>query len=417
MQLLNQATPIIYAILKKNRTLRNILMSIWRILSDVVNWWRSFSTNSPSLSPPTSVCHSTQDWVNASAIQTNHLKKADYFLIYPSHKVTRVLPKTIDTTVHWKFKVNQQREFTEAFVAAIPNGRVWGEGHVITPDNQLLGEVSKVLSKAEFIPTTKNHPIFSEEKLPPAQKVAGSVAVLSSVVGTGYYHWFFDILPRLQLLEKAGIALESIDKFIVNRYVSKFQQETFNALGIPRSKILETHWYPHIQAEQLLVPALPGETSHMPKWACDFLRDNFSSGIVKPDTQPLRLYLNRSQVVYRQVENETAIIEFLSGFGFCNVTLDALSVKEQAELMAMAEVVIAPHGAGLTNIVFCQPGTKIIEFLSPKAVNFMYWSLSNQMELDYYYLLTEGEVPPEPIDPYANNDNILVNLSQLSQIL
>ncbi|MGJ5673896.1 MAG: glycosyltransferase family 61 protein [Nostochopsis sp.] len=416
MQILEQITPQLYALIKRDQRLKNLVMPIWQFLSNVAVWRRSLSNRSISLPPPTRICQSVQDWVNTNPTSTNQ-KPVSYQVIYPSHIVTRVLPKTIDATIHWKFRINQQRQLPDAFIATIPNGRVWGDGNVITPDNQLLAEVSKVISKGEYIADSAQHPIFSQEKLPPVQKISGSVAVLSSAGGTGYYHWLFDILPRLALLQKAGILFEQIDKFLVNRYISRFQIETLNSLGIPRSKIIENHWYPHIEAEQLVLPSLVGETSHMPKWACDFLRDYFSRDKTKQNQQPVRLYFNRTQVVHRRVENESEVIEFLSRLGFRNLSLETLSVAEQIELMAMAEVVVAPHGAGLSNIVFCQPGTKVIELLSPKAVNFMYWSLSNQVDLDYYYLLGEGEIPPEPIDPYANNDNILINLNSLFQVL
>ncbi|MBD2431764.1 MULTISPECIES: glycosyltransferase family 61 protein [Fischerella] len=416
MQILDQITPQLYAIIKRDHRLKNLVMPIWQFLSKFAVWIRSLSNRSKFLPPPSGICQSVQDWVNTYPSATNQ-KPANYQVIYPSHTVTRALPKTIDANIHWKFRINQQRQLPDAFVATIPNGRVWGDGNVITPDNQLLAEVSKVIGKGEYILDSAKHPIFFQEKLPPVQKISGSVAVLSSAGGTGYYHWLFDILPRLALLQKAEIAFEEIDKFLVNRYISRFQIETLNTLGIPRSKIIENHWNPHIEAEQLVVPALVGETSHMPKWACDFLRENFLGDKTKQNKQTLRLYLNRTQVVHRKVENESEVIDFLSGMGFRNLSLETLSVAEQIELMAAAEVVIAPHGAGLTNIVFCQPGTKVIELLSPKAVNFMYWSLSNQVGLDYYYLLGEGEVPPEPIDPYANNDNILINLNSLFRVL
>jgi capsular polysaccharide biosynthesis protein len=416
MQILDQITPQLYALIKRDRRLKNLVMPIWQFLSNVAVWRRSLSNRFKSLPPPSGICHSLQDWVNTYPTSTNQ-KPANYQVIYPSHIVTRALPKTIDASIHWKFRINQQHQLPDAFIATIPNGRVWGDGNVITPNNQLLAEVSKVICKGEYIADSAKHPIFSQEKLPSVQKISGSVAVLSSAGGAGYYHWLFDILPRLALLQKAGILFEDIDKFLVNRYISQFQIETLNSLGIPRTKVIENHWYPHIAAEKLVVPALVGETSHMPKWACDFLRDNFLGDKTKQNKQQLRLYLNRTQVVHRKVENESEIIEFLSRLGFRNLSLETLSVAEQIELMAAAEVVVAPHGAGLSNIVFCQPGTKVIELLSPKAVNFMYWSLSNQVDLDYYYLLGEGKAPPEPIDPYANNENILINLNSLSQVL
>ncbi|MBD1921548.1 glycosyltransferase family 61 protein [Microcoleus sp. FACHB-831] len=54
------------------------------------------------------------------------------------------------------------------------------------------------------------------------------------------------------------------------------------------------------------------------------------------------------------------MINFLKKFGFEQVTLESLSVSDQAALFSSAQVVIAPHGAGLSNVVFCNRGTKVI---------------------------------------------------------
>jgi capsular polysaccharide biosynthesis protein len=59
--------------------------------------------------------------------------------------------------------------------------------------------------------------------------------------------------------------------------------------------------------------------------------------------------------------------------------------------MASCEAIVAPHGGGLSNIVFCSPGTKIIEIFSPELVGTYFWKLSSQLNLDYYYLLGTGD--------------------------
>ncbi|MDP8963502.1 MAG: glycosyltransferase family 61 protein, partial [Cyanobacteriota bacterium] len=54
---------------------------------------------------------------------------------------------------------------------------------------------------------------------------------------------------------------------------------------------------------------------------------------------------------------------------------------------------------------------------SPNYVNVLYWSLSNEMNLEYYYLLGEGKRPPEYVDPNKVRENILVNLDSLSNLM
>ena len=92
-----------------------------------------------------------------------------------------------------------------------------------------------------------------------------------------------------------------------------------------------------------------------------------------------------------------------------------MSVIEQALLFSQAKVVIAPHGAGLTNIVFCNPNTKIVEFFSPNYLHPGYWRLSNQVGLEYYCLL--GEKQPLATHSRPKTDNISLNLDSLANIM
>ncbi|HEV7300600.1 MAG TPA: glycosyltransferase family 61 protein [Tepidisphaeraceae bacterium] len=418
MGLFERITPRLYALVKRNRRLRNALMPVWQFSAKATTRTRSLLSREEVLPPPQSFAETTADWVAAvNAASPEGERRYTYLPLHDPVTVERTPPKTIDPEVHWKFRVHRTRTLPARFVALIEDGRVYGEGNVITPDDQLLADVSRTTAGGQFADTDK-HPIFTKKLLPPLRKVKGNVAVLSALHGRGYYHWMFDVLPRLQLLTEAGFTGDSVDRYLVNNYVSRFHIETLNILGIPREKVLESHWNPHIRAEQLIVPSLVGDTGHIPAYACDFLRNTFLPKVSAdvPDS-PKRLYFNRGQVTHRKVTNEAAVVELLGRHGFKSITLEDLPLMEQIKLMANADVVVVPHGAGLTNIVFCKPGTKVIEFLSPVAVNVMYWTLCNQVGLEYHYLLAEGERPPEPIDPHQNHENMTINLAGLADLL
>ncbi|MGB7058147.1 MAG: hypothetical protein WBD58_10625, partial [Geitlerinemataceae cyanobacterium] len=81
---------------------------------------------------------------------------------------------------------------------------------------------------------------------------------------------------------------------------------------------------------------------------------------------------------------------------------------------------IAPHGSGLTNLAFCQPGTKVIEIFSPNYVYHCYWLVSNSIDLEYYYLLGEtlpGFYLQKLVYPDERHEDIFVEIGKLRQIL
>ncbi|MBD2547085.1 MULTISPECIES: glycosyltransferase family 61 protein [Planktothricoides] len=199
-------------------------------------------------------------------------------------------------------------------------------------------------------------------------------------------------------------------------------------MGIPEDKIIESQQYPHIQAEKLLIPYVHYQGAN---WVGNFLRREFLPKSLSKylnlsnNSTHQRIYISRKYAQYRRIINETELVSYLgANFGFQSVTLETLPLAEQVAVLSAAKVVIAPHGAGLPNLVFCAPVTKIIEIFSPHYINRCYWLLSQQVSLDYYYLLAENHLADgwenypknQPGSPTQDPD-MLVSLDKLAKLL
>jgi capsular polysaccharide biosynthesis protein len=291
------------------------------------------------------------------------------------------------------------------FVAKISGGRVWAMPKksywmlchaiaIITPDNYLLADISRdypgqLPGCDRYDPS--QHLAFSQEEFPPVEQIDGIVAVLSSLSGNIYFHWMVDLLPRIEILRRGGINLDQIDWFLVNNYQSRFQQETLRALGIPQEKILASDRHPHLVAKELIVPSFGSHLGWLQPWGLKFLREVFLTPKIQSQKDfSERIYISRENAKYRRVLNEPEVKELLGAYGFITVSPEDLSLEEQIAMFAGAKIIIAPHGSGLTNIIFCQPGTKVIELISPHYLRYYYWGISQQLGLEHYYL--PGEV-------------------------
>lgn len=323
----------------------------------------------------------------------------------------------------------------ETFVASIPQGRSWivpQENHwkvcraiaTITPDHQLLADLSREYP-APLPGCTKYNPeqhwIFRQTQLCPPQNIQGTVAVLSGISGHIYFHWMVDVLPRLELMGRVGVDLNQIDGFVVNSARLPFQRETLQRLGIAESKIIESDRYPHIQAQQLLVPSFASPTGWLQPRGVDFLRRTFLPlGMADNTDYPHRIYISRAHARHRRVLNEEQVMAVLSRLGFVRVLPEKLSFSQQVALFSRAEIVIGPHGSGLTNLVFCQPGVKAIEFISPHYDRHYYWVISQALGLEHYSLTGDG-FPCYPLRSlmYQNplTEDIWVNMTGLDTIL
>ena len=273
--------------------------------------------------------------------------------------------------------------FPETFCAQIPEGRVYGFGIVLTPENQILRDVS-----VEFLPPWDSHSLCRRRcPLPPPEQVDGTVAVLSSKAAENYFHWLFDVLPRFALLQG-----EPVDFYYVESALP-FQRESLQALGIREGQVIAADPDRHVQARRLCVPSLPGDSGHVSPESCRFLRALFP-----PQNSPnrrRRLFISRSDASHRRLVNEDEIFAVLEVRGFEKIVLRGKTVREQADLFGTAEAVVGVHGAGLANFVFCPPGVRVIEFFSPDYLNFCCGELAVLQGLDYVHGVGERMGPPE----------------------
>jgi hypothetical protein len=117
---------------------------------------------------------------------------------------------------------------------------------------------------------------------------------------------------------------------------------------------------------KLLVPSVPWNPSKNPIGSIGLIpwyKKFFDAVFVKQgktETQKY-IFISRSKAQYRRISNEVSLMEFLSKKGFVSFNLEDLSVYDQAALFNNAEIIIGPHGAGWANLIFCKPGTMIIE--------------------------------------------------------
>lgn len=363
------------------------------------------------LLPPRN-CTFTKDWKRALTLKDLSSETVWELSHLNERAAIREQPKSIELERHWRFAEHSVVPALPQFIAALPGGRVIGSaGDIITADNKLVVDLSIDYSSG----SPRHHELFAQYQVPPPVYLPETVAVIASEAAYNYYHWMIEVVARYYLLQQLSIP---IDKFVINRLQHPYQVETMQTLGIPLEKCIQLEAHTHIEAKLLVVPSFGGYTGKPPKWTGEFLANEL---MIKPGIQAAvgfkRVYVSRAAAKYRKVINESALIDLLKPFGFRTVHLEQLSVARQTAIFQGAEIIIAPHGAGLTNVVFCRPGVKVIELFSPLCVNWLYWIMSTNQGLDYYYLIGEGDRPRDPSIPNNLNANIIVDLIAMKLML
>ena len=302
-------------------------------------------------------------------------------------------PKFIDDCSSY-IKPVISADFPGDFILEINNGRVYNldasNMGVITQDGALIEQVSFQWAD-DVVLKARHNRLFTETLFSKPRKYKGNVFSLLSGGGaiTYYYHWLFDAMPKFFLLKKAGL-FEKMDYFLVPNDALRFQKDLLTHFGIPSEKIISGEVERHVEADSLYVASYVRLEEHQPKWTCDFLYES----LVKPGIRipEKRIYISRADAtVNRRILNESELIEVLKGYGFDICLLANMSVAEQVDVFNQAEIVVGAHGAGLSNLVFCQPGTKVLEFFPEKYVRHAYYDICNQRGLNYHYLLCPSE--------------------------
>jgi hypothetical protein len=316
-------------------------------------------------------------------------------------------PLTLDDKPHWRFSRRKRFVPTTQFVAEIPGGRILGEeGYAVSPDDRILTDVVWNIGS-----TPERHVLLSRATFPRCAGARGRLFILSALGFDSYYHWLHEVLPKLGLLRAAGVA---VDKYAVC-VRQPFQKETLDILGLREEQLLSLKAQSHIEAETLVCASMPSLDGEVPRWACRFLRESFLGAAVPAERS--RILIVRDTVGRRAWRNQRECGVVLERFGFRAVRLESMSFREQVGALAGAEVVLAPHGAGLSNLVFARPDAKVIELFSPRYVNPCYWKLACTLRLPYAYLIGSGERPSENDDPHEVTADITVAPQELESIL
>jgi capsular polysaccharide biosynthesis protein len=105
-----------------------------------------------------------------------------------------------------------------------------------------------------------------------------------------------------------------------------------------------------------------------------------------------RIYVTRGPSANnRSIVNEAHLLELLDARGFEPVDPGALSVAEQIRAFATAEVIVAPHGAALANIIFASAGATLVELFPSGSLLPDYWRLASSVPgLGYRYVSAFG---------------------------
>jgi len=296
-------------------------------------------------------------------------------------------------------RTDVREEFKSPFVRAnsagvcvIEQGKVWFDGH-----NLCIYDKNNCLVDA----CTRGNPYLIESirHQHQLQTLQGTLGVAIARSSTNYFHWTTDVMPGFHLMDCVAAQHGGIQRYLVSHQHAPFQLDFMSCAGVSVENVLtadlDTGCY--FSAEKIIAPLFDHKLAMaMGQWAVDYLQSLGINTLAQRDmtsnNPERRIYISRRDVGLRNIENEHALVGQLRALGFDDVTLDGMSVAEQMQLFSECQVVVAPHGAGLTNTIYCAPGASVIEFFGD-FVQPCFRALAHLSKLNYHQLsLTSADV-------------------------
>ncbi|NEM98990.1 glycosyltransferase family 61 protein [Pontibacter burrus] len=223
------------------------------------------------------------------------------------------------------------------------------------------------------------------------------------------YHWFFDCLPRLYFLLQE---VKGPINLIMRHDLPAYQHETLHFLlrQHPNVKVVYIGKHEKWQVEQFLLPSYlsNAQSGYLPLPVSQWLQENIWKGykVASSETKQ-RIYISRSKAKTRRLLNEQELLPLLANYNFKVVRAEELSYQEQVQLFYDTESVIAPHGAGLTNLLFSKH-SKVLELHPSNVIKPHYFLLSKGLGFDYDAIIgSAGDM----------NENFTVDVAQVKQWL
>jgi capsular polysaccharide biosynthesis protein len=224
-----------------------------------------------------------------------------------------------------------------------------------------------------------------------------------------YSHWLSRSLLKLALLEGAADALP----LLVNEDLRPHQREYIQLLGIPQARLLKVPRGQVIRCRELVVPTT---LRNHPQMAArlQWIRSRLGRLLAAENEAGDLLYASRRDAARRKMLNEADLEEALADLGFRVIVAGQVSVSEQIAAFSRAKLIVAPHGAALTNLIFAPRSAAAIEIATPSITHMNdFRTIAGHLGQRMATLIVERYAEEQPADMHEMHWNYSVDVARV----
>jgi hypothetical protein len=243
--------------------------------------------------------------------------------------------------------------------------------------------------------------------------VDGEVVSLCSFEPTNYGAFLFRTLPKLA--DRHGII--GPRKVIAPLYYQAMR-DLFAMAGLPVDQIIPHDSQVIYHYKKAIIPSLRNTHALLDEATRTFyggLRDRYGSRAGRR-----KLYISRRRwsgsfaASHRVMLNEEELAARLAREGFEIIAPQAMSSKQQIEAFSSADVIVGASGSAMFNVVFCHPGTRLLDIESEPHWIFAHANLFGSCGLEYGIVEAQAQdrdwsVPHKPFT--VNVDAVMARVA------
>jgi hypothetical protein len=184
-------------------------------------------------------------------------------------------------------------------------------------------------------------------------------ALLGSA-SVSFYHFLTEVVGDWWFLKRMGFTDSDFACVVVHGQGLPWQEEILDMLGISKEK-RRYHFQVDEKRVDLVLPfRTKANADSVPSWMCEALWTELGAGL-SAGAATRKVILSRKTAPRRRMLNVEELTAPLKRMGFEVVQLDGMTIAEQQALFASSRLVVAEHGAALTNLVWCPPSALVVD--------------------------------------------------------
>jgi capsular polysaccharide biosynthesis protein len=197
--------------------------------------------------------------------------------------------------------------------------------------------------------------------------------------GRNYFHWVTDALTRLLIREK----LPEETRILLPSRTSPYMIESIEMLGL--SHLVSDVKASCVKPERYYFCSPTAMTGVWNPLGFSWLRSRYKPFFSLEKNSKLVFLTRRGG---SRIPEQIYLIEAIfSEAGFEIIDCGELGFRQQIEVVSSAKAIAGIHGAAMTNILWAQPKTPILEIFQPAYLNACYEQIAFQGDLDYTSLI------------------------------